>query len=150
MTAGIISKIKNGQRLAANFTVTSTTPANVGLGFQIAANEVFTAEFNLSGQCSGNAGSKFLITIPAGATIEGGAWGTTSGATAFQAVRINAGATATAAFWTVATTPSSVHIKICVINGSTAGSVQLQAESGNASQTTTIFLGSYMTARPVS
>lgn len=151
MPAGPVSKIKNGQRLAANYTNATTSLTNVGLGFAIGANENWTGEFNLSGQCSGTGGTKFAITVPAGATIEAECLGITSAVTAITSSRITAsGAATTQTFYVASAVPGPVWIRFTVVNGSTAGAVQLQAESVTSGQTTTIFAGSYLTCRPVS
>jgi hypothetical protein len=150
MPAGPTSKIKNGQRLAANYTNATAALTNVGLGWAIGANEVWTSEFNLSGQCSGAGGTKFAITVPAGATIEAECLGITTGVTAVTSSRITASGAATAqTFYVVATVPGPVWIRVTVVNGATAGAVALQAESVTSGQTTTLFAGSYCTARPV-
>ena len=149
MPLGPVSKVKNGQRLVANYTNATAGLTNVGLGWAIGASEIWTGEFNLSGQCSGAAGTKFAITIPAGATIEATVFGMTSAVTAFTSSRITAsGAATTQTYWVVATTPGPVRICVTVVNGATNGAVALQAESVTVGQTTTIFAGSYVTARP--
>ena len=148
MPQGPLSKIKNGSRLTANYTNATNGLTAVGLGWQIGANEVWTGEFNLSGQCSGTGGTKFAITIPAGATIEAEFLGITSAVTALTSSRVTASATVTAqTFWTAAAVPGPVWIRVTVVNGSTAGSVALEAESVTNGQTTTIFAGSYVTCR---
>jgi len=151
MPAGPVSKIKNGQRLAANYTNATAALTNVGLGWAIAANEVWTGEFNLSGECSGTGGTKFAITIPAGATIEATCLGTSGAVTAQTVSRITASATVTAqTFFAAAAVAGTVRICLTVVNGATAGAVALQAESVTSGQTTTtLFAGSYCTARPV-
>jgi hypothetical protein len=146
---GLVSKVKNGQRLVSNYTNATTSLTNVGLGWAINANEVWTGEFNLSGQCSSTGGTQFAITIPSGATIEAECFGITSAVTAFTSSRITAsGVATTQVFFIAAAVPGPVRITVTVVNGATPGSVQLQAKSVTSTQTTTIFAGSYVTARP--
>ncbi len=135
------------QRLTANYTNTSNVLTNVSLAVAMNANEVWVGEFNLSGQCSGAAGSKFAITIPAGATIEATAIGISGAVTAFTSSRITASGTATTqTYYAAATTPGPVRITFTVVCGATAGNIQLQAQSVSNVQTTTLFAGSFLTA----
>src|ERR1700733_12782246 len=122
MPAGIVSKIKNGQRLAANYTNATAGLTNVGLGWAIGVSEVWTGEFNLTAQCSGTGGTKFALTIPAGATIEATVFGIAASVTAFTCSRITASATATTQIYcNAAAVPGPVRIKVTVVNSTTAG-----------------------------
>lgn len=133
--------------LAANFTTTATGAANIGLGFNIGANETWVVDVQLTAQCSGTGGVAYAVTAPAGATIEGWVYSSTSAIATLLYQRIVALATLTStALHTVATIPAPDVLRFTIINGSTAGSVQLQAASKTNGQITTIFKGSGMTA----
>lgn len=133
--------------LLANATSTIVTNTNTNLGFVIGANEVWIMELSLSAQCSGTGGSKFQISAPTGATIEGWYQGTTTGLTVFTYQRITAINTLTGtAAHTVATTPAPDTILVRIKNGATPGTVSLGFASVTAGQTTTIFAGSFMRA----
>lgn len=136
------------QRLNANATTTLATATNTLLSFAMAANEVWEVEFQGTVQCSGVGGSKFAISAPAAATIEG--WIRSSGAAILTQVfqRITAVNTLSAtAMHTVAATPGPDIIKFAIVNGATPGNCVLQIASVTAGQTTTVSLGSYWKAR---
>lgn len=142
---GIIRKV-----LSANATSTLATNTDTNLSFAIAANEVWEVEIEFTGQCSGTGGSKFQISAPAGCTIEGWYYGTTTTITTFTNQRITAINTLTGtAAMTVATTPAPNIIWVRVKNSSTAGNIKLGFASGTAAQTTTIFAGAKMIAQKV-
>jgi hypothetical protein len=133
--------------LAANATNSAVTAANSNLSFQIGANEVWIMELSLTVQCSGTGGSKFQITAPAGATLEGWLQTSTTGLTVYSSQRITAINTLTAtAAHTVAAVPAPDTILVRVKNGATAGTVALGFASVTAAQITTIFAGSFMRA----
>jgi hypothetical protein len=114
------------------------------------ANEVWVLEFNLTAQCSSTGGTKFQITAPAGATIEGWIESSTSAITTFSYQRITAINTLNVtALHTVATTPGPDYIWVRVKNSSTAGTCGLGFASVTAGQTTTIFAGSCVFGRKV-
>lgn len=134
-------------RLVANFTTTVVAATSTTLAFNINANEVWLVECQLTAQCSGVGGSKYAVAAPAGATIEGWIYSSTSSLTTLSYQRLTAINTLNAAgLHTVATTPGPDVIRFVVTNGATAGVVALQAASVTVGQTTTIFLGSGMAA----
>jgi hypothetical protein len=138
------------QRLNANATTTVVTATATNLSFAMAANEAWEVEAQLTAQCSGVGGSKFAIGTPAGATIEGwirSSLGTITTLSYQRIVAVNA-LNATA-LHTVATTPGPDVIKFAIVNGAVAGNCVLQIASVTATQTTTLFLGSYWKARRV-
>lgn len=138
-------------KLNSNFTTTIATNTNTGLQFFAQPNEVWKLSVNMSTQCSSTGGSKYQITAPAGATVEG--WLKSSGAaiTTLSYQRITAINTLNAtATHTVATTPGPDTIEVMVSVGATGGVIAIGAASVTATQTTTIFAGSYMTAQKVS
>lgn len=112
------------------------------LVFAIAANEIYVADFHLD--ISGNvaAGWKGAITVPAGATLKfqaeilaaaaiGVVGSTTTGGTAI-------GATAAII---------QAHLHVCVVNGATAGNVQLQwAQNFAHGSDTKVLVNSYLRA----
>jgi hypothetical protein len=133
--------------LLNNATSTVVTNTNTNLSFSIAANEVWIVDIEFTGQCSSTGGSKFQISAPTGATIEGWHYGTSTGLTVDIKNRITAINTMTGtAAHTVATTPAPNRIRVRVKNSSTAGTVALGFASVTATQTTTIFAGAMMKA----
>jgi hypothetical protein len=58
-------------QLAANFTTTVVAATSTALSFNVAANEVWVVDVQLTAQCSGVGGSKYSIATPAGADMEG-------------------------------------------------------------------------------
>jgi hypothetical protein len=139
-----------GVRLAANFTTTVVTATATGLTFNINANEVWAVDVQLTAQCSAAGGVKYEIAAPTGATIEGWLLSSTTTITTLSYQRITAINTLTAtATHTVATTPGPDIIRFTVTNGSTAGAITIEAASGTATQTTTIFAMSSLTAMRV-
>lgn len=139
------------KRVTANRTTTGVIAANVAdMDFAVGANEVWTAEFNLQNGCSGTGGSKWALTIPAGATMRAVVVGTGSSATAQQGgVLTAAGVLTTANFNTGILTTGYARITVTVVNGATAGNVQLQFASATAGQISTVYADSYLTARKV-
>jgi hypothetical protein len=133
--------------LSANATSSVVTSANTNLSFTIGANEVWIIEFFFTAQCSSTGGSKFQITAPTGATVEGWYQGTTSALLTFTSQRITAINTLTGtAAHTIAATPAPDSIIVRVKNGATPGTVALGFASVTAAQVTTIFAGAMMRA----
>jgi hypothetical protein len=138
-------------RLTADQATNATTATAVpGLSFTIGANEVWTVEFNCRiGKASGTNGTKYAIAIPAGATVMGQVFGTVGSATAFATEVITASATLTStAFNTTATSNGVMRITACIVNGATAGTVQLQ-QASVTSQNAIVLANSYMVARRI-
>ena len=137
-------------RLAANFTTTATAAASTALSFQIAANEVWIVDVQITAQCSGTGGSKYAVSAPAGATIEGWIYSSTAAITTLSYQRLTAISTLNAtALHTVAATPAPDMIRFTIVNGSTAGAVAVQSASVTSGQTTTVFVGSWLRAQRV-
>lgn len=137
-------------KLNANYTNSTVTAANTTLQFYAQPGEVFKIEFNGTTQCSGIGGSKYQITAPAGATVEGWLYSSAAAITTLSYQRIVAINTLNAtATHTVATTPGPDRIVATVTIGATGGVVAIAAASVTAAQITTIFAGSSLTARKV-
>jgi hypothetical protein len=139
-------------RLTATVTTTSNvlgTNALTGLGFAIGASEVWTVEWNLTVTGS-TAGMKFDVTGPASPTdLRISLIGNTSAITATSAETIVAFSTASAAYVLYATTSGQVRIVACVNNGANAGTVQLRFGAATNTQSNSVLLNSYMTARRI-
>ena len=130
-------------KLAANFTTTATAAAATALTFSIGANEVWWVQVQATAQCSGTGGSKYAVAAPAGATIEGWIYSSTTAITTFSYQRLTAISTLNlTALHTVAITPAPDVLTFVVTNGATAGAVTIQGASVTSGQTTTIFAGS--------
>jgi hypothetical protein len=133
--------------LASNFTTTNATATSTALSFNIGANETWVVDVQLTAQCSSTGGVKYAIAAPAGATIEGWLYSSTSAITTLSYQRIAAINTLTGTLvHTVATTPAPDVIRFTITNSSTAGAVTIQAASGTSGQTTTIFAKSSLKA----
>ena len=133
--------------LSANFTTTVVAATATGLAFNIGPNEVWFVEAQITAQCSGTGGSKYSVTGPAGAAIEGWIYSSTSAITTLSYQRLTALATLnTTALHTVATSPAPDVLRFVIQNGSTAGVVAINAASVTATQTTTLFLSSGLQA----
>jgi hypothetical protein len=135
------------ESLLINATTTIITNTNTNLSFAIAAGETWIVEFMLTVQCSSTGGVKFQISAPTAATIEGWVDGRTSSATTLAAARLTAINTLTATgMVTTGATPMPIKIWVRVKNPTNAGNVSLGFASTTNTQTSTIFLGSTMTA----
>jgi hypothetical protein len=133
--------------LSANFTTTATTAASTNLSFAIGPNETWFVDVQLTTQCSSTGGSKFAVSAPTGAAIEGWIYSSLAAITTLSYQRLTAIATLSAtALHTVATTPAPDKLQFVIQNGSTAGTVTIQAASVTSGQTTTIFLNSGLRA----
>ena len=137
-------------QLATNFTTTIVAATSTLLSFNIQPSEVWAVDIQLTAQCSGTGGSKYAIAAPAGATIEGWIYSSTSSILTPSYQRMTAINTLNAtALHTVATTPGPDIVRALVTNAATAGAVALQAASVTATQTTTLFASSYLCARRI-
>lgn len=133
--------------LAANFTTTVVTATSTLLSFTIGANEVWVVDAQVTAQCSSTGGVKYAIAAPTGALLEGWVYSSTSALTTLSYQRLTAINTLTAtALHTVATTPAPDVLRFTLQNGSTAGTVAIQAASVTATQTTTLFANSGLRA----
>jgi hypothetical protein len=133
--------------LASNFTTTSTTAASTALSFNVVAGETWVVDVQMTAQCSSTGGTKYAVAAPAGSTVEGWLYSSTSALTTLSYQRITAIGTLTGtAVHTVATTPAPDVLRFVVVAGA-SGAVTVQAASGTSGQTTTIFQGASLIAR---
>lgn len=150
--ATLVQKLRQilALRLMTNFTTTNLTATSTALSFNIAANEVWVVDVQLTAQCSGTGGSKYAVAAPAGATIEGWVYSSTTTITTVSYQRLTAIATLNAtSLHTVATTPAPDILRFTIVNGGTSGVVALQGASVTTGQTTTVFAGSWLRAQRV-
>jgi len=132
-----------------NQTSASNVQGNVtNMSFAVGANETWSFEFNLQIGCSGAGGVKFQLTGPAsgGPAVNAVAEGSGAGAATITSSALAAFSSASVGF-SASFAAGWVHITGVVVNGTTAGTVQLQFASGTNAQTSTIFYPSYMVAR---
>lgn len=151
LAAGIITATGGAPlRVTANQSLTTTTTlTNVtDLVFAIGVNEEWICTFELDiGAALTSTGAKFALDVPTGATLKFTANCPDTAATgSVGTLRTTADATAldfnTAFFPASALAP--IHITAWILNGSTAGNVQLQfAQSSSAALALTILKGSY-------
>lgn len=114
-------------RNSGNVTNATTSLADVtGLGFAVAANEVWSFHVSLSTSSPDANGIKLGFTFPAAATFLARCLGTTTGVTAFSVDSIAASATAGLAFNTVNAATGVIEIDGTYVGGANAGTVQLQ------------------------
>ncbi|HVH87680.1 MAG TPA: hypothetical protein VM912_13215, partial [Terriglobales bacterium] len=126
-----------------NATTTFSTLTN--MSFPVVANHTYSMTCNLVFQGSATtAGPKFQVTGPASPTsvllaVDGG-----TGAAAYADAAVTAFSSSNAVLGTLGagTTNYVAHVNLTVINGSTAGTVALQAAS-NGAGTLTVAAGSY-------
>jgi len=134
-------------RVTSDWTSSSTTFTDVtGLSFAVEANGNYTAELVLYciGGSSGQ-GLKFKVTGPASPTsVLIAILGNTSSNSSFQTeIQTSFSATpASQAYCAGSSVTGMVRIRITVINGANAGTVQLQADNGTGSGTVTIKVNS--------
>jgi len=133
-------------RKSADTTTASTSLANIAdMNFAIAANETlyFTATLKIG--CSAANGARYAITVPTGATLFAYYMGmnTTAigqGVPSWLTVSGTEGATTNA----LINANQIVIIKGYIINGVTAGTVNIQGRTANAANTVTYFQNSWI------
>ena len=134
-------------RLSSNFTTTVNTSTATNLSFNMATGEVWIVEVNITAQCSSTGGVKYAIAAPAGSVVEGWLFSSTSALTTLSHQRITAINTlTTTAVHTIANTPAPDRISFTIVCGGTGGTCSINAASGTAAQTTTLFANSSLTA----
>jgi hypothetical protein len=135
-------------RVTADRTTTLNSASNVtDMSFAIGASETWSVEFFISNGCSGTGGVKWALTTPAGATFRAVADGMSTAITGRTSAIMTVSGTLTVAFNAVALATGFTRITGVVVNGGSAGTVQLQFASGTAAQTSTVFANSYLIAR---
>lgn len=151
-TALSVSRGGTGQTVAgsyakgitSNFTTTSATLVDVtGLSFAIGASEKWVVVVRARGNTSATASIQFGFTAPSGATITGNQ---TRVSNAYATpTAITALATATTA---IALTNDAYYadIQVEIVNSTNAGTVQLQAQSSDGTNTAYVSVGSVLRA----
>lgn len=133
--------------LLNNATTSIATNTDTLLSVPVLANEVWVLEFYGTAQCSSTGGSKYQVSAPTGATIEGFLQSTTTSANTPSNQRISAINTlSSTAIHTIATTPAPDTILVRVKIGATAGNIAIGFASVTATQITTIFAGAFIRA----
>jgi hypothetical protein len=136
------------RRVTADRTTTLATASNVtDMAFYADVNEQWAFEFNLLAGCNGAGGTKYAITFPTGATLAATAIGPSGANTTITSERMTVSGTLTTAVFVVSNASGYVRIVGMIVNGATAGSVQLQFASGTATQTSTVSANSTLTAQ---
>jgi len=136
-------------RVTADRTTTSATLAAVtDLAIAIGANETWSFEANINGGCDNTGGSQFSVDVPAGivsmrAQFRGNT--STAAAASYSVSTVDNGASGTV--WNAAAQNRQMRIAGVVVNGSTAGTIQVNFKSVTATQTTTVNANSYLTGR---
>lgn len=130
----------------SDFTTTSTTLVDVtGMGFSIAANEVWAFELNVYGSTTNTAPIQFAVNAPSGATGIGIQQKFLTGSFTNGSVT-----TINTAFASVATNVATTlyRLTFSVINSSNAGTVQIRIQAASAG-TADVPVGSYIIAHRV-
>jgi hypothetical protein len=136
--------------LASTFTTTVVTATSTALSFNIKVGETWVVDVQVTAQCTSTGGTKYAISAPTGATIEGWIYSSTTAITTLSYQRLTAINTLNAtALHTVATTPAPDVIRFTITNPTTAGVIAVQAASVTAGQITTLFTGSNLRAQRV-
>lgn len=135
-------------RVTSDRTTTVITAGNVtDMSFAVPASENWGFEFFLSNGCNGTGGIKWAITVPSGATFRAVADGSAASATARTSAIMTVSGTLTIAFNAAVLATGFTRITGAVANSTTAGTVQLQFASTTATQTSTVYTNSLMTAQ---
>lgn len=129
--------------------VASTTAALIdatGITFDLAANENLVFEIQGMFTASSNIGGRLSISIPAGAFLGAGLFGSVNTNTAFRELFFpTAGGEILNTMWSFAG-DSMFYIKGTIFNGATAGTLKLQFRCANAGNILTLKKGSYLIA----
>lgn len=136
-------------RVTGDQTTTLDTAVNcTNMSFAIGANETWSFDMIYFGGCNNTGGTKFAITLPTGCTLKSAVDAVNTGSTTFQMEQMTTSGTLTTNIF-FELNSSALYAKIVgiAVNGSTAGTIQLQYASGTATQTSTIQANSYTTAR---
>lgn len=146
-----VTSANKPSRVTSDVTTTADTAGDVtGLGFAIAASEVWCAEFHLKIGCNNTGGVKFAITVPASATFMATVQGSsTSPSSLTTSILATSGALSSSSFSAVNSANCWLKVSVCVVNSTNAGSVQLQFASTTAGQTSTVYANSYVIARKI-
>lgn len=136
--------------LTASLTNNTNSLADAtGFTVPIGANETWVVDIDVYATCSGVGGMNFAATVPASGTLFAmGILGISSSATTLANELVTTGGTASSRPWNASSSVTGVtKIRINVINGANAGNIQLQWKSVTNGQTSTILLGSSLTAQ---
>lgn len=133
--------------VTSNITNSTTNPANItGLSFSVAANTEYGFFCSITGSGSSTALPRYNITGPASPTTVSFMTqrATTTSAQTLLVLQAFSSAAQTAACTSSCnTTVLPMLIYGTILNGSNAGTVQLQVTSSTSGQTVTVYRGSY-------
>lgn len=128
--------------LTSDISTTSNVQLSTNLSFPIAANEIWTVEFNIMGGCASSGGIRITINAPSGATGGGGVLGSNNNVYNSQGIVVG---TLSLAFGQSNTTlPQRIYVT--VRNGITSGNVVFSFASASSGQTSILRANSYMIA----
>lgn len=141
----LAARYQKNDQLLAGTGVQSVTD----LVFYVDSGEVWTFEaFLFVNNTAGDVGGvKVAVSIPSGAAIKAQALGQLANTPTLTSALITASATLTIAFCITAAAPGWVRLNGTIVNGTTAGPVQIQAAEGTAADDITIQSSSYLTAQ---
>ena len=165
---GLTQKYKSAvQTFTTNATYADVTASSGTLSFDAVASGVYIADYYVPVSFGGTGGVKFQITGPASPTNvditgdrtrgDAGAVGSLAIQSPFTAVTafssdiaaFNSNTCGASASTYPNDQPALVHIRLRLRNGANAGTVTLQAAQNSSNSTTTLGLGSTMTAKRI-
>jgi hypothetical protein len=135
--------------LGSDFTTTLDTLQNVGLEFPIGSNEKWSFEFQMQQGMNNTGGMRYALDLPAGAVARHKIAATSTGSTAI-ATTVVEDESESGNIHTVNNQFGSAEIIGTIANGSTAGTVRIQARVVTAGQTLTIYGESQLRAVRIS
>lgn len=138
--------------LTGNEVTTSASAGDVGLEVTLEANSTYIFDAGLLIGCTGAGGVKFALVSPASSAWDARGGGIGGSSTAWARffhddATLGSGVLGSTAFATFSTSGGSVRIHGYVTTGATAGTFKFQFASGTAAQTSTIYKGSWFSAK---
>ncbi len=138
--------------VATDATTTLATATTItGSSFTIGANETWTVDYVCRVGCIGTGGIKWQVNRPSGYTLfQCMMQGSGSSLQTIESQIANGVGLGATAFCTAVTSVGWMRISATMTNGATAGTVSLGFASTTATQTSTVYAGSFLTARRIS
>jgi len=132
---------------SANKTVTSSTTLQndneLLYAMDANTNYIFEMMLLITGATAGD--MKFALTVPSGGDLRASGFGPFSGTTSLYGPISSSGGTISSVETYGTTNPTMVFVKGVVMNGSTAGDLQLQwAQNASSATATTVYAKSYL------
>lgn len=134
----------------SNATTTSNAAGNVtGLAMPLEANSVYRYDGYAQISCSSTGGVKWALTVPAATTFDAFWDGVAGGITSAVRIRSTASGSLTGTALNTAAINSGIHFKGYIYTGANAGTAQVQFASGTNGQTSTVYIGSFVSLKKI-